>query len=104
LQSIKNLAKMLFSFYYWHSTSLKHKKENWIIRFAYEPFVGGLQIISNLRNFVAGFFMPSTSRMRAWLGFGYEKTHEKFSWVFSLGGELGTTISAQDIIQQFDDI
>jgi hypothetical protein len=29
-----------------------------IIRFAHEPFVGGLQIISNLRNFVAGFFFP----------------------------------------------
>ena len=53
-----------------------------IIRFAHEPFLGGLQIISNLRNFVADFFFPSTSLKRAWLGFGKEKTHEKFLWVF----------------------
>jgi len=41
-----------------------------IIRFAHEPFVGGLQIISNLRNFVAGFFFPSTS-LKLFLSWDY---------------------------------
>ena len=83
LQMISNLRNFVAGFFM-PSTSLKFLLEIWIIRFAHEPFVGGLQMISNLRNFVAGFFMPSTSLKRAWLGFGHEKTHENFSWVFIL--------------------
>lgn len=53
-----------------------------IIRFAHEPLGWGLQVISNLRHHVAGFFFPFTSLKRNRLGFCKEKTHEKISWVF----------------------
>jgi hypothetical protein len=64
--------------FFMSSTSLKLVYANGIIRFAHEPFVGGLQKISNLSNFVAGFFMSSTSLKLVYANGIIRFAHEPF--------------------------